>query len=214
MNASTAPELTDGGVAADVRAWKSPRAWAVLSAVAALGTWSDLWSKSYAFAHVAEGPVEITREAVLGARHLSLLIPPHVPVVVAPKLLEFTLVLNPGAVFGIGAGQRVFFVLFTGLALVFGLWLFGATTKSKEWVAHGAVGLLLAGGLGNLYDRIIFGCVRDFIHPVPGMVFPFGITTPWSGPEIWPWVSNVADLWLIVGIGVLLIRALGQKPGK
>ena len=33
-------------------------------------------------------------------------IPWHAPVVVVPKLLEFTLVANRGAVFGMGAGHR------------------------------------------------------------------------------------------------------------
>ena len=30
------------------------------------------------------------------------------------------------------------------------------------------LGMLLAGVLGNLYDRIAFGYVRDMIHALPG----------------------------------------------
>jgi lipoprotein signal peptidase len=36
---------------------------------------------------------------------------------------------------------------------------------------------------------------------------------PW-GTEVWPWVSNVADLWLIIGIGILLVRSLRAEPPK
>lgn len=171
------------------------------------GLVADLWSKQFAFEHVAGEPVKVIREEVLAAGYLGDLIPLHAPVKVVPGLLDFTLVLNPGAVFGMGAGQRMFFIFFTACAIAFGLWLFGWMTHAKERVAHAAVGLLLSGGLGNLYDRLIHGCVRDFIHPLPGVVLPFGWRLPW-GNEVWPWVSNVADLWLIIGIGILVVRSI------
>ena len=67
------------------------------------------------------------------------------------------------------------------------------------------IGLLISGGLGNLYDRIVFACVRDFLHPLPGVYLPFGWQMPFSGGrELWPYVSNIADLWLLVGIGMLM----------
>jgi len=39
---------------------------------------------------------------------------------------------------------------------------------------------------------------------------PFGWSYPWGGTEVWPYVSNIADLFLIIGIGILVIRALRQ----
>jgi len=183
----------------------------MLAAVTIGGLVADLWSKHLAFQRVAGEPVLVIREEVLEARYLGDLIPLHAPVNVVPGLLDFTLVLNPGAVFGMGAGQRTFFIFFTACAIAFGLWLFGWMTNARERFAHAAVGLLLSGGLGNLYDRLVYGCVRDFIHPLPGVVAPFGVRLPW-GNEIWPWVSNVADLWLIIGIGVLVIRSI-RAPG-
>lgn len=180
----------------------------MLVSVTVLGLVSDLLTKWWAFATVAGAPVTVTREEVLNARFLGALIPIHQPVVVIPNILDFTLVLNPGAVFGMGAGRRWFFVVFTIAALGFGLSLFGRWTKPGDRLSHAAIGLLLAGGLGNLYDRVLFGCVRDFIHPLPGVALPFGWSWPWGGNEVWPYVSNVADLWLIIGIGILVIRAL------
>lgn len=183
----------------------------LLLVVVVIGLALDLASKSMAFAKVADTPVMITRQDVLAADRLSALIPMHEPVTVVESLLEFTLVLNPGAVFGIGAGQRVFFVLFTVAALGFAVWMFGAWTGPRDRAAHVGLGLLMSGGLGNLYDRMQFACVRDFIHPLPGVEFPFGIAWPGGGREVWPYVSNVADLALIIGIGLLLLFAW-RKP--
>lgn len=202
------------GVGRPGRPWTSPRAWAVLLVVTVVGTLSDLWTKSWAFASVADAPVVIDREAVMAARHgLGAMTPPD-RMHVIPGVLDFTLVLNPGAVFGIGAGQRVFFAAFTGVAIGFALWVFARWTTPRDWVAHTGLGLLLAGGLGNLYDRLVFACVRDFIHPLPRVRLPFGLKWPNNGsPEVWPWVSNVADAYLIVGI-VLILWHSWRHPGE
>lgn len=187
--------------------WRSRRATLTLAGVTLAGLAADLATKALAFARIAPDPVVIRRSEVLEARSLETLIPWHEPVVVVPRVLEFTLVLNPGAVFGIGAGARWFFVIFTVLAIGFGLWMFGAWTKARSGMAHAAIGLLIAGGLGNLYDRLRFACVRDFIHPLPDVRFPFGWRLPGQpSGEIWPYVSNVADLWLLIGIGLLMIH--------
>lgn len=190
---------------------RSGRAWGMLLATMALGVVSDLVSKSIAFERVAGFPVHIARERVLGAPDPSRVIPPHEPVVVAEHLLEFTLVLNPGAVFGIGAGQRWFFIFFTLAAVAIALMLFARWTRPRDTLAHAGFGLIIAGGLGNLYDRVAFACVRDFIHPLPGVKLPFGITWPGGNDELWPYVSNVADLYLIIGI-VLLVIFTWRQP--
>lgn len=170
-----------------------------------IGLGVDLWSKHLAFATIAGDPVSINRAEVLAQTNLGDLIPFHEPQHVVPGLLDFSLILNRGAVFGIGVGNRWFFIMFTVAALAFGLWMFGSWTGPKDLAAHMGIGLLLAGGLGNLYDRMIYGCVRDFIHPLPGVLLPFGWHLPGGGREIWPYVSNVADLFLIIGIGLLMI---------
>mgnify|MGYP003629716115 CR=1 FL=1 len=186
---------------------RSKRAWAVLLTVSALGIVADLWTKAWAFANVADSPMVFTREEVLSSSDLGLLIPQHEPMHVINQVLDFTLVLNPGAVFGIGAGQRWFFVIFTVIAIIISLVLFVRWTTAKDWMAHAGFGLIIAGGIGNLYDRLLFACVRDFIHPFPGMNLPFGMRWPGGNPQLWPYVSNVADAFLIVGIGMLMIHA-------
>ncbi len=174
-------------------------------ATLALGLVSDLASKWAAFRYIASSPAVVEREAVLSTDRLGDLLPAHDPVTVIPGVLDLTLVLNPGAVFGIGAGQRWLFVTFTAFAVLFAMHVFLNWTRPRDRMAHLAIGLLLSGGLGNLYDRLRFACVRDFIHPLPGVQLPFGLNWPNGSDEVWPYVSNIADLWLIIGIGMLLV---------
>lgn len=98
--------------------------------VAVLGLTADLWTKAWAF-----------RE--LGAHESREII---------PNLASYKLSLNPGALFGIGAGLAPVFVGASVLALMFVLYLF-ANSSTKRWSMHIALGLVLAGALGNLYDR-------------------------------------------------------------
>jgi signal peptidase II len=207
-------------------AGRSARAWLLLLLSIVLAVAVDLGSKSVAFSRVAGAPVEIRRTEVMAVaaddpRAVGTLIPPHRPVVAVPRLLEFTLVLNPGAVFGVGPGQRWFFIGFTAVALGFGLWMFARWTRAGDTWAHIGIGLLIGGGLGNLYDRLVYGVVRDFLHPLPGLKWPFGLRPLGPSGEIWPYVSNVADALLLIGIGILLVylwrreraeRAAAAKP--
>lgn len=56
---------------------------------------------------------------------------------------------------------------------------------------------LLGGGIGNIYDRLKFGSVTDFLH------IDFGVFR--TG------VFNFADVSIMIGIGVLLIHSLKSK---
>ena len=199
---------------------KSLRAWLLLLTFVLLGFGADLASKSIAFARVAGQPVEIDRSQVIGltsqGRDLTALLPFHEPVKFLPHVLEFQLVLNKGAVFGLGGGQRWVFIVFTVVAIVFGLVAFGRWTHERDWLAQGSIALVLAGGLGNVYDRIRFACVRDFLHPLPGVKLPFGLHWPGdTSGYVWPWVSNVADLLLILGVlGLLITMWRIPKPAQ
>jgi signal peptidase II len=198
---STPTEMVKGS-----KAWRSPSAWGIVAGVGVLALAIDLMSKYIAFARIADAPVAFTREDVLAEPVLGRLIPAHHPVEVIPGLLEFTLVLNPGAVFGIGAGKRWFFITFTAAALALAGWSFYKWIGARQRWLQMALGLLVGGAIGNLYDRLSYACVRDFLHPLPGWTYPFGISTPWSGREIWPYVSNIADLWLLIGVAIVLVK--------
>lgn len=184
---------------------RSPRAWATLLLVALLGAGLDLATKTLAFRYVAGAPVPVNRSEVLaaGPDRIAGLVPPHPPMTVIPHVLELRLVLNPGAVFGFGPGQRWFFIAFTLLAMGLALWAFATWTRPRDRWAHVGLGLVLSGGFGNLFDRLTIGCVRDFLHPAPGVLLPFGLRWPSGSRDVWPWVSNVADALLLIGIVLL-----------
>lgn len=194
------------------RAWRSPLAWLVLLGVMALGVTLDLWLKHWSFQNVAPQPVALEPELIRSDPNWH--IPPHEPVEVVHRLLNLHLVRNDGAVFGIGANQRMFFILFTIGALGAAFLVFGRWTTKRATLAHVALGLILAGGLGNLYDRITFGFVRDFLHMLPGWTLPFGWNWPGGSTEVFPWVFNVADVMLLLGMGTLMVYMNGLEKRR
>ena len=102
---------------------------------------------------------------------------------VVPGLLDFTYVRNRGAAFGMLADRRWIFLLLTTLIIagVVYAWY-------KNYVTHltGRIAavLIVAGGIGNMIDRLCLGYVVDFIDVSP--LFPFA-------------VFNVADCCVTVG---------------
>jgi signal peptidase II len=187
---SAAPELAGRSRAAIVRF--------LVAAVLMLTV--DLASKVWAFQHVAGEPVEIVRDA----EGVMEPIPPHPRRTVVPGVLALHLTVNHGAVFGIGQGKRWIFV---GFSLVAGIalpWIF-ARTHRDQWIVHLALSGVLAGALGNLYDRLVHGGVRDMLNLLPGVELPFGLAWPGGITEVYPWIFNIADVCLVVGLGILMV---------
>ena len=194
--------------------------WLTLVLTIVLAVAFDLGSKYAAFASIGPAPVTLDAERTAelvrtdpGA--LQSVLPDEARrsiVTVVPYVLEFKLVLNPGAVFGSGPGMRWVFVGFTVLAIGFCVFVFLRLTKRTDWLTHVSLGLIAGGGIGNLYDRLVYACVRDFLHPLPGVEFPFGWTIM-GRREIWPYVSNVADALLLIGIGYLVVKLWRHDDG-
>jgi lipoprotein signal peptidase len=108
--------------------------------------------------------------------------------------------VNHGALWGIGGGQKGtangFFAGVSALAAVSILvWGLRRGPASEKWLSA-ALGLILGGTIGNLYDRLVFGGVRDFLH-FTYVEFP---------------VFNIADSCLVVGACLLLLQALFVPP--
>ncbi|MDR2531950.1 MAG: signal peptidase II [Oscillospiraceae bacterium] len=78
------------------------------------------------------------------------------------NVLNFTYVENTGAAFSILQGQRLFLILMTGL-LVTGVLIFLLSDRLKSKLLITALTLIVAGGAGNLIDRVFYGYVIDFI---------------------------------------------------
>jgi signal peptidase II len=103
--------------------------------------------------------------------------------------------VNYGALFGMGGGHKgnanyIFAGISFFAAAMIVVWMTRPTARIDRWLCM-ALGLILGGALGNFYDRIVFGGVRDFLY---------------FYKVEWP-VFNVADCGLVVGVGILLLQA-------
>lgn len=181
--------------------FKSPAALCRFFLVCLIGLALDLWSKAYAFSHLAlpEDPTSTL------ARTYQFI----------PNWIHFTLTKNHGAVFGLGQGQKPLFLAVSVVAIVFLSYLF-ATSKRQRFYQF-ILGMLLAGVLGNMYDRIVFGYVRDMIHALPGWKWPGTWQLggyPGPGREVFPYIFNVADILLCVGVGLMIVYSLLTRPEK
>lgn len=196
--------------------------------VAVIALIADLWSKHWAFSAL---PPEPGRWELI------------------PNLMSFQRSLNTGALFGLGKGMTPVFIAASILALGFVLYLFIHSTPNRRSL-HVALGLVLAGALGNLYDRafviadvvqfqvqgrtavragVILGEYKSGISLAPfpegdkqdmfiptdsqpqvrrqGVVRDFIKMEPRIGSvEIWPWVFNLADAWLVIGVALLMLN--------
>jgi signal peptidase II len=85
------------------------------------------------------------------------------PLVLIPHVLSFQLMFNPGALFGIGHGQTALFLGASIVALGLVLWMF-AQSAPRNRALHIALGGIVAGALGNMYDRVYIQLVP---YPVP-----------------------------------------------
>ncbi|MBV1950812.1 MAG: signal peptidase II [Cycloclasticus sp.] len=117
--------------------------------------------------------------------------------------LNFTYVHNTGAAFSFlssaGGWQRWFFV---GIALVASItltiWL-SRLKSSERWMAV-TLSLILGGAIGNLFDRISYGYVIDFIDVYY---------------QAWHWpVFNIADCAISIGVVMMLFDTFFGQTGS
>jgi signal peptidase II len=166
---------------------------------AALLLAADLVVKAVAFDRVAGEAVSLVRDE---AGQLAP-IPPHDAVTIVPKVLALHLTVNQGAVFGLGQGGRWVFIVFSIVASAVLVIVF-ARSRSSSRLMHIALAAVLAGALGNLYDRLAFAVVRDMLLLFPGVKLPFGWRWPDGSDGLYPWIFNVADVCLVLGLIVLM----------
>lgn len=130
--------------------------------------------------------------------------PPGSPAVsVIGEILELRTSYNTGALWGIGGGlafgSKMFAVLSIVAAVFILYWLFVLGNATDRWQTV-ALGLIMAGAIGNCYDRLHLGHVRDFVHVhVDSVGFDFPI-------------FNFADNMLVVGASLLMLLAFRSDP--
>ena len=118
------------------------------------------------------------------------------------NVFHFTHVRNTGAAFGMlgGENQRWIFIVISTIgiaALLVYLWKF--RPKSK-WACT-ALSLVIGGGIGNMIDRCFrMGEVRGEMRH-----YVFDFLDFCAFPNLWKWTFNVADAFVCVGAGILIV---------
>jgi len=117
---------------------------------------------------------------------------------------------NEGALFGIGQGQVWLFVaLSLAAAVAIPIWLFWFGAARDAWLTI-ALGCVMAGVLGNLYDRVgLHGEVWPAPHPNAGeQIYAVRDWILWQWNDRWRWPNfNIADSLLVSGAAILLLHA-------
>lgn len=138
---------------------------------------------------------QLTKHWILGGLHMG----PGASIEVLP-FFHLTMVWNPGVSFGLfqsPEGQewvRWILAVFSGVvAAALAVWV----RRAHRLLPAAAIGMIIGGALGNLSDRVRWGQVVDFLD---------------FGP-IFPWVFNVADAGITVGVILLLVDSFfaGEK---
>ena len=120
--------------------------------------------------------------------------------IVIPGLLNIVRSKNAGVVFGLFPGKTIAFIVFSAIAILVILFIFIKSDKTI-FISNLALGLVLAGAIGNLWDRIWFRGVRDFIDLHIGDKYH------------WP-TFNVADSLICVGVFMLVITSFSAPKHK
>lgn len=110
---------------------------------------------------------------------------------------SLTMVMNQGVSFGLfRAEQDLTRWILVGFSTVVALVLIGWARRAERPLLAVALGMIIGGAIGNAIDRFRFGAVVDFLD-FSRMMFP--------------WVFNVADAGITIGVVLLLIDSLKSE---
>ena len=117
------------------------------------------------------------------------------------KFLNIRLIWNEGIAFGLlSFNETIFYNALTFLILIIILIIFFMLSKSNG-IKKFSLMMILGGAIGNVYDRIFYGAVPDFID--------FHI-----GNFHW-FIFNVADIFITLGvIFMIIIEITGNNKNK
>lgn len=131
----------------------------------------DLWSKSYISKHFEYG---------VSYKFIN-------------KLFDIRYIHNRGAAFSIFEDNKFILIIPAAMFIIVALYIL--LFKKHDKVFNTSLALILAGAVGNLYDRLQFGFVRDFIE---FKLFEFPI-------------FNLADIYITLAAISIFIRILKKE---
>jgi len=142
-------------------------------------------------------------------KHLVLrFVSPDEPRIIIPNFFHLVNVTNTGAAFGSFRNNNTFFIAISSVAFFVVLLLLVRQRSHDVW-RDVSLALLLAGILGNLTDRLLYGHVIDFLL--------FDLHVRFAHP--WP-AFNVADSCISIAVVLFVIDSFWQgrraaaQPGK
>ena len=115
-------------------------------------------------------------------------------ITVIPGFFHITYITNDGMAFGINFPFGIY--IFSGISIIFTIMLFWYlwTIKEEGIVIRSGIGLILAGAIGNLIDRLFLGEVVDFLDFMIG--------------DLHWYVFNLADSFVTIGMGIILYDSI------
>ena len=118
-------------------------------------------------------------------------------IAIIPGVLNLTYIRNEGAAFGMLSEHRWIFMVVSTIAIIgIGIYLYGFC-KERMLMKVG-LAMIISGGIGNMIDRVGYGYVVDMID---FCLFDF-----------WKWIFNVADSFVCVGAGVVVLSLVLDMP--
>jgi len=136
---------------------------------------------------------QLTKQLVLR------LINPYEARIIVPDFFTLVNVTNTGAAFGSFRGNNTFFIIISIVALVVVATLLARRRQPDPW-RDLSLALLLAGILGNLTDRLLYGHVIDFLL--------FNLHIRYADP--WP-AFNVADSCISIAVVLFIIHSFRKQ---
>ena len=116
------------------------------------------------------------------------------------NFLNITLTWNEGVAFGLFSfDEKIFYKILTAIILIIILIIFIMTIRSDGFKKY-SLSMILGGALGNVFDRLYYKAVPDFIDLHIGNFHWF--------------IFNVADIFITLGILFMIIIELNNKNPK
>ena len=106
---------------------------------------------------------------------------------------------NEGAAFSIFDGNRIFLILVT-LIVLFSFYRYLIKNKNMSKLQTISYGILLGGIFGNLFDRIVYGYVIDYLDFI---IFNFDFA-----------IFNLADVAIVISAFIIILFEGSDKDGK
>lgn len=115
---------------------------------------------------------------------------------IIPNFFSITNVHNDGAAFSVLSGNRIFLIIMTilFLGIIYFCFMKG---KQLKWLEKISLSLLIGGIFGNLFDRIFFGYVIDYLSfYLLDYHFP---------------IFNLADTCIVISVFFIMIETFKER---